>query len=473
MQPHTRFYLSHLLLVTALAALPVATPARAAEALPKPGETKNFTIGKDDFLLDGKRLQIRCGEIHAARVPREYWQHRLRMCKAMGLNTVCAYLFWNMHEPEEGKFNWNDRADIAEFCRLAAAEGLWVILRPGPYACAEWEMGGTPWWLLRKTPIELRSRDPKYMEAAKRYLREVGRVLGPLQVTRGGPILMVQVENEYGFYGKDTDYMREMRQAVLDAGFDVPLVRLQPDLQTRGRQSRRSCFTSSISAATRTRASTNCANSSQGPADVRRVLSRMVRHLGQSPPPRQHRRLPARPRIHAQAQWLVQHLHGPRRHHLRPLGRRDRPFKPDTSSYDYDAPISEAGWATEKFHLTREIVRQIPAARRNPSRHPRADCRSFLSPPCARSTPPRSSPTCPNRCATRPRATWKPTALATAASSTARSSGRATPPRSKPRASPTSAMFSSMANRRGASTAAVAIAASSCPPAPRAAPSTF
>ncbi len=96
-----------------------------------------FAIGTNDFLLDGQRLQIRCGEIHAARVPMEYWRHRLQMAKAMGLNTVCAYLFWNLHEPKPGEYVWTGQADDAEFCRIAQEEGLWVILRPGPYACAE------------------------------------------------------------------------------------------------------------------------------------------------------------------------------------------------------------------------------------------------------------------------------------------------------------------------------------------------
>lgn len=180
--------------------------------------THRFAVGERDFLLDGQRLQIRCGEIHFARVPREYWGHRLKLCKAMGLNTVCAYLFWNYHEWEQGQYNWSGQADAGEFCRLAQKEGLWVILRPGPYACAEWEMGGLPWWLLKKEGIQLRSRDPDFLVAGRAWLKEVGRVLGPLQVTRGGPILMVQVENEYGFYGDDVQYMGEMRQALLDAG---------------------------------------------------------------------------------------------------------------------------------------------------------------------------------------------------------------------------------------------------------------
>ena len=89
-----------------------------------------FAIGTNDFLLDGNRLQIRCGEIHAARVPMEYWRHRLQLAKAMGLNTVCAYLFWNLHEPHPGEYVWTGQADDAEFCRIAQEEGLWVILRP-------------------------------------------------------------------------------------------------------------------------------------------------------------------------------------------------------------------------------------------------------------------------------------------------------------------------------------------------------
>src|SRR4051812_49385734 len=203
-----------------LAALAASTAAPAAA---------RFAIGPKDFLLDGKPLQIRCGEMHFARVPREYWKHRLKAIKAMGLNTVCAYLFWNYHEWREGKYDWAGQRDAAEFCRLAKAEGLWVILRPGPYACAEWEMGGLPWWLL-KSPGDsfLRTRDAAYMTPAKRWMKEVGRALGAQQITKGGPILMVQVENEYGFFGEDLDYMRDMRQGLLDAGFDVPLFQCNP-----------------------------------------------------------------------------------------------------------------------------------------------------------------------------------------------------------------------------------------------------
>jgi len=213
-----------------VAALFAVTPSLTKGS---PQALHTFTIGTNDFLLDGQRFQIRCGEIHAARVPEAYWRQRLQLAKAMGLNTVCAYLFWNLHEPHPGEFNWSGQADAAEFCRIAQEEGLWVILRPGPYACAEWEMGGTPWWMLKEDGVRLRSRDPRYLDPAKAYLKEVGRVLGPLQITHGGPIIMAQVENEYGFYGKDTQYVDAVRQALVDAGFDIPLFQCNPPDQMR------------------------------------------------------------------------------------------------------------------------------------------------------------------------------------------------------------------------------------------------
>ena len=124
-----------------------------------------FTIGPTDFLLDGKPFLIRCGEMHFARVPREYWEHRLKMAHAMGLNTVCAYLFWNAHEPEPGRFDFSGNADAAEFCRLAQREGLKVILRPGPYSCAEWDFGGFPYWLLKDSELKLRTQNAAYLKA--------------------------------------------------------------------------------------------------------------------------------------------------------------------------------------------------------------------------------------------------------------------------------------------------------------------
>ena len=326
-----------------------------AANLPAQTLAHTFAIGTNDFLLDGQRLQIRCGEIHAARVPKEYWRQRLKMAKAMGLNTVCAYLFWNLHEPKPGEYIWSGQADDAEFCRIAQEEGLWVILRPGPYACAEWEMGGTPWWMLKEDGVKLRSRDPRYLDAAKKYLKEVGRVLGPLQITHGGPIIMAQVENEYGFFGKDAQYMAEVRNALLDAGFDVPLFACSPPSVMKN-----GLLTNLFQAA----------NFGSDPAENFKKLRELQ---------------PGGPLICSEFYpgwfdtWGAKHHYGNTEKYLGDLEYMlahdasfsiymahggttfglwsgcDRPFKPDTSSYDYDAPISEAGWATPKFFQTREL----------------------------------------------------------------------------------------------------------------------
>ncbi|HEY1787568.1 MAG TPA: beta-galactosidase family protein [Verrucomicrobiae bacterium] len=344
-------------ILTVLAALLIVTGiARVASAQADPVHT--FVIGTNDFLLDGHRLQIRCGEMHAARVPREYWRNRLRMAKAMGLNTVCAYLFWNQIEPRPGEFDWSAQADAAEFCKIAQEEGLWVILRPGPYSCAEWEEGGLPWWLLRNPDIHLRTTDPSFLEPAKTYLREVGRELGPLQITHGGPILMVQVENEYGSYGSDTNYMGDVRQALRDAGFDVPLFECNPvaDL-THGY--RPDIFP--------------VVNFGSGPGEAFRALREILPQgplmCGEFYPGwfdtwGQPHHYGDTPRYLGDLEYMLSHgesfsiymVHGGTTFGL--WSGADHPYKPDTSSYDYDAPISEAGWPTEKFYKTRALFSQ-------------------------------------------------------------------------------------------------------------------
>src|SRR5437899_12815605 len=123
-----------------------------------------FSVGEQDFFLNGRPFVIRSGEMHYPRIPLEYWQHRLRMARAMGLNTVSTYAFWNLHEPQSGQFEFAGNADIAEFCRLAQREGLKVILRPGPYVCGEWDFGGLPWWLLKDPKMRIRTRNPAFMD---------------------------------------------------------------------------------------------------------------------------------------------------------------------------------------------------------------------------------------------------------------------------------------------------------------------
>src|ERR1700727_609048 len=183
----------------------------------------HFALGNKDFLLDGKPYQIISGEMHPARIPREYWLQRIRMAKGMGCNTIAVYVFWNYHEPEPGHFDFTTgNRDIAAFIRLCESEGLWVLLRPGPYVCAEWEWGGLPPWLLKIPDIKGRCRDPRYMMAGIPNVPRLCREVVPLQCDHGCPILMVQVENEYGSYANDKGYLEDLRRVWKQGGISVP-----------------------------------------------------------------------------------------------------------------------------------------------------------------------------------------------------------------------------------------------------------
>jgi beta-galactosidase len=186
--------------------------------LPK---TESFTAGNKEFLLNGKPFVVRAAELHYPRIPKEYWEQRIQMCKAMGMNTVCIYLFWNLHEQQQDQFDFTGQNDVAAFVRLVQKNGMYCIVRPGPYVCAEWEMGGLPWWLLKKKDIRLRDASDKFfIERTGKFLKEAGKQLAPLQLQNGGNIIMVQVENEYASYGSDQKYMETIRDLVRQAGFD-------------------------------------------------------------------------------------------------------------------------------------------------------------------------------------------------------------------------------------------------------------
>ena len=185
------------------------------------GQRGEFTTGNKEFLLNNKPFVIRAAELHYPRIPKEYWEHRIQMCKAMGMNTVCIYLFWNIHEQEQDNFDFTGQNDVAAFVRLVQKNGMYCIVRPGPYVCAEWEMGGLPWWLLKKKDIKLRDGSDKFfVERTGKFLKEAGKQLAPLQIQNGGNIIMVQVENEYATYGSDQKYMETIRDLVKEAGFD-------------------------------------------------------------------------------------------------------------------------------------------------------------------------------------------------------------------------------------------------------------
>lgn len=206
-------------LATSLLAVGVVAGPRAAQA----PAAHTFRFSGDAFVFDGQPIQLISCEMHPARIPVEYWPHRIQMAKAMGCNTIAAYIFWNYHEPTEGRFDFTTgNHDIAKFFRLVQAEGLHAIVRPGPYVCAEWDFGGIPSYLLKDPELRVRSMYPRYMQAAERYVSAFAKVIRPALVTHGGPIVMLQVENEYGSYGNDRNYMRRLRDVWTANGIDVP-----------------------------------------------------------------------------------------------------------------------------------------------------------------------------------------------------------------------------------------------------------
>ncbi len=184
---------------------------------------QTFTLGTNQFLLDGRPFQIRSGEVHPSRIPKAYWQHRIRMAKAMGLNTIASYIFWDHHEVAEGRFDFKTGTrNLPEFFRLLRAEGMFLFLRPGPYCCAEYDFGAMPAYLLRYPDLKVRCMDPRYTAAAERYCLELAKIIRPWQISNGGPIILLQVENEYGSYGNDRAYLNWLRDLWRRLGITVP-----------------------------------------------------------------------------------------------------------------------------------------------------------------------------------------------------------------------------------------------------------
>ncbi|XP_037534034.1 beta-galactosidase-1-like protein 2 [Nematolebias whitei] len=188
------------------------------------------------FTLEGKPFRILGGSIHYFRVPRAYWEDRLLKLKACGLNTVTTYVPWNLHEPERGVFDFQDELDLEAYLRVAANLGLWVILRPGPYICAEWDLGGLPSWLLQDQNMKLRTTYPGFTDAVSSYFDELLKRVAPLQYSHGGPIIAVQVENEYGVYATDDMYVPFIKESLLSRGITELLLTSddKKGLQVRG-----------------------------------------------------------------------------------------------------------------------------------------------------------------------------------------------------------------------------------------------
>jgi len=328
-------------------------------------QVHTFEISKNSFLLNGKTFLIRSGEMHFERIPREYWQHRLQMAKAMGLNTISTYLFWNKIEPKENEFDKQCIKDMVDFCQLAQKEGLWVIMRPGPYVCAEWDMGGLPWWLLKDRSMKVRSCHPYFLDRAQKYLSYVCEAIQPLQITQGGPIIMVQVENEYGHYGNDKEYLGKIKEYIQEKGIDVPLY--QCDYYTRLKDVRDDLF---CTVNFGTKEDPAVAFDSlrkvmpEGPLMVSEYYPGWLDHWGDK-----HGVISTNAVIHNLTYFLENNcsfnfymLHGGTSFGLwsganHPEDENGN-YQPQTTSYDYDAPISEAGWDTPKYHSIRETIQR-------------------------------------------------------------------------------------------------------------------
>ncbi|MGA2103137.1 MAG: beta-galactosidase [Candidatus Sulfotelmatobacter sp.] len=341
------------LLLSAALAFPVAR-ASAQEA------QHHIGIEGDHFIFDGKPLQIISGELHYERIPREYWRDRLQKARAMGLNTISTYVFWNVHEPKPGVYDFSGSLDVAAFIRIAQEEGLHVILRPGPYACAEWDLGGLPAWLLADPDIVLRSSDERFLAPAERWLQRLGRELAPLQLTHGGPIIAVQVENEYGSFGNDKNYMNRVLATLKSAGLGEVLL-----YTADGGDELPAGTLPSVHAVV-----------NFGPGEAKSEFAKLQKfrpgqpmmsgeywdgwfdHWGEK-----HHDT----RVNQQAQeldWILSQgysinlymFHGGTSFGFLNGANWEKRYEPDVTSYDYDSPVSESGLLTKKYFAFRDVI---------------------------------------------------------------------------------------------------------------------
>jgi len=334
----------------------------------------SFSLSKTEFLLDGKPFQMISGEMHPARIPAEYWRYRIQMAKAMGCNTIAAYIFWNYHESEPGVFDFQTgNHNIAQFIRIVQEEGMWLILRPGPYVCAEWDFGGLPSYLLSIPDIKVRCMDPRYTEAVERYIKTLALQVKGFQVTKGGPILMVQVENEYGSYGNDRTYMKWVQQVWKENGIEVPFYTADgatPFMLEAG---------SLPDAAIGMDPGANEANFAEAnkanpnvPSFCSELYPGWLTHWGEK------WQRPDTIALLKDVKWLMDNkksfnfyvIHGGTNFGYWSGANAFSPtqYQPDVTSYDYNAPINEMGQATPKYFALRKLLASyLPAKQKLPA----------------------------------------------------------------------------------------------------------
>lgn len=319
----------------------------------------NFEIKDGNFQFDGKPVQLICGEMHYPRIPHEYWRDRMKRAKAMGINAISTYVFWNYHERQPGVFDFEGQADLARFIRTAQEEGLYVILRPGPYVCAEWDFGGYPCWLQKNKEMIFRSNDEAFLAACKRYIDRLGKELSPLTVTNGGNILMVQVENEYGSFGEDKAYLQKLREMIVQAGFNVPLFTSdRVDLMEDGHiDGALTAVNGIIDEDVMKRVDKYQPG---GPYFVAEFYPAWFDTWGMPHARRDYKK------SEEQLDWMLKNkvsvniymLHGGTNFNYTNGANATFGYAPQSTSYDYDAPLGEYGNVTPKYYAFREVIRK-------------------------------------------------------------------------------------------------------------------
>lgn len=338
----------------------------------KPGK-HSFKIENGEFLYDGKPVRIHSGEMHYARIPKEYWRHRMQMVKAMGLNTIATYVFWNYHETLPGLWDFETgNKDLAEFIKTAQEEGLFVILRPGPYACAEWEFGGYPWWLQNNEQLVIRTNNKPFIDSCRVYIHKLAEQVKDLQVTKGGPIIMVQVENEFGSYvsqRKDIPmeehkkYSQAIKQMLTEAGFEVPFFTSDGSWLFEGGAIEGALPTANGEGDIQNlKQVVNQFNNGQGPYMVAEFYPGWLDHWAEP-----FVKIPADKIVQQTEKYLQNNVHFNfyMVHGGTNFGftsganyNNDHDIQPDITSYDYDAPISESGRTTEKYMALRALMKK-------------------------------------------------------------------------------------------------------------------